>query len=97
MFTIDYSTFHDEKPLRSSTIWTERRRGNRRFRRRLLAHPAQDLGGGMRLLSRYVRTLTLSSMNRNGLAIKSFPPLMLDLARLSKSLNAVTKMTGVVL
>ena len=41
--------------------------------------------------------LTVSSMNRNGLAMKSLPPAMVELVRLSKSLRLVTKTTGVFL
>ena len=41
--------------------------------------------------------LTVSSMKRNGLAMKSLPPAIMELVRLSKSLKAVTKTTGVFL
>src|SRR5882724_6099744 len=54
------------------------------------------------VFSRWVRrmyrsALTASSMKRKGLAMKSLPPLMVELARLSKSLRLVTKTTGVFL
>src|SRR5882762_10053040 len=45
----------------------------------------------------YSSALTASSIKRNGLAIKSLPPLMVELARLSKSVSPVTKTTGVFL
>ena len=34
-----------------------------------------------------MRALTVSSMNRNGLAMKSLPPAIMELVRLSKSLK----------
>src|SRR6516225_1560313 len=39
----------------------------------------------------WMRDLTVSSMNKKGLAIKSLPPAMVEFVRLSKSLSAVTK------
>jgi hypothetical protein len=64
-----------------------RRRGPRRY----------GLAGANRARRRYTRALTVNSRKRNGLAMKSLPPLMVELARLSKSLRLVTKTTGVVL
>jgi hypothetical protein len=50
---------------------------------------------GLAVLIKNIVDLTINSSGEIGLAMRSSPPLMMLRARFSKSLCAVTKMTGV--
>src|SRR5690348_137517 len=63
----------------------------------IVKKPWAYLADSRRPRSTYTSALTASSINKNGLAMKSLPPLIVELARLSKSFKLVTKTTGVFL